>query len=117
MPQADLVQANPNSPKKICLIGSGLSIKHPDICGRADNCTSRITSTPFNSYDREKSTYGPLLDPFEDSVGSGTHIAGIIAALNNGQGVVGVSGNDVKLHIVRIFGTGILIPNTTPFGE
>ena len=116
MLQADLVKANPNSPKLVCIIDSGISIKHPDLCGRADNCTSRITSTPLRSYSSFTSTYGPVMDPFEDTYGQGTHVAGTIAALNNGQGVVGLSGNGVKLHIVKIFGTGILMPITTPFG-
>ena len=116
MPQADLVKPNPGSPKKVCIIDSGLSINHPDLCGRADNCASRITYTALNSYNYTSSTYGPLTDPFVDSLGHGTHVAGTIAALNNGQGVVGVSGNDVKLHIVKVFDKGTLVPYTTPFG-
>ena len=113
MPQADLVQSNPNSPQKVCIMDTGLSINHPDLCGRADNCTSRITNTPLNFLESATSS-GPLMDPFEDRVGHGTHIAGIIAALNNTRGVVGVGGKDVKLHILRVLGSGIRMPNTTP---
>jgi subtilisin family serine protease len=39
----------------------------------------------------------------KDVVGHGSHVAGTIAALNNGLGVVGVSPGEVDLHIVKIF--------------
>lgn len=43
--------------------------------------------------------------PFIDGCGHGTHVAGTIAALANGQGVVGVNSTPgIGLHIVKVFG-------------
>lgn len=38
-----------------------------------------------------------------DGVGHGTHVAGTIAALDNGTGVVGVTPGGVSLYIIKIF--------------
>jgi hypothetical protein len=39
-----------------------------------------------------------------DTCGHGTHVAGTIAAMNNGTGVVGVTPGTVSLYIVKVYG-------------
>jgi serine protease len=71
----------------VCIIDSGYSIGHVDL--------PQDVSSSFDS---------GTGDPLEDGCGHGTHVAGTIAALQNGQGVVGVDGNKgIALHIVKVF--------------
>ncbi len=69
----------------VCIIDSGLYTGHEDHAANS----SRIT--------------GYLSGWDTDRCGHGTHVAGTIAAVNNGLGVVGVSPN-VSLYIVKVFG-------------
>lgn len=72
--------------RKLCIIDSGLYTGHEDLQGLS-----------VDGYD------GNL--PWDtDGFGHGTHVAGTIAAVNNGLGVVGVTPGTVNLHIVRVFG-------------
>ena len=96
---------NPKNPKKVCLIDTGLDIKHPDICGKKNNCAERITTTStmgYNFSDPEWILNGFYLDPLVDEFGHGTHVAGTIAAINNARGVASVAGGSTHLHIVKI---------------
>ncbi|KRA20879.1 S8 family serine peptidase [Lysobacter sp. Root604] len=70
---------------KVCVIDSGINKTHEDFAGVA------MTGYP-TGWDT-------------DTCGHGTHVAGTIAATNNGTGVVGVSPGKVSLHIIKIFGT------------
>lgn len=68
---------------KVCVIDSGINADHEDFAG--------ISMTGYPSgWDN-------------DSCGHGTHVAGTIAAVDNGLGVVGVSPGAVSLHIVQVF--------------
>lgn len=89
MVQADQVSDSLAGNQKICIIDSGYHVGHSDL-------PSAGVTGDFLSGSG---------DPFIDSCGHGTHVAGTIAALTNGSGVVGVlpSGN-VALHIVKVFG-------------
>jgi subtilisin family serine protease len=89
MVQANQVSASPNSGVKVCIIDSGYSLGHPDL-------------PPLGVVNGVDSLGLPWS---QDGCGHGTHVAGTIAALGNGTGVVGVepTGN-VGLHIVRVFG-------------
>ncbi len=93
MVQADLVDdsiASANSGgKKICVIDSGLDLPHEDMGARNGTVTGTNDSGTGNWYDEG----GP----------HGTHVAGTIAAVNNGVGVRGVIGSDPSLHIVKVF--------------
>ncbi|WP_084244314.1 S8 family peptidase [Planomicrobium okeanokoites] len=68
---------------KIAVIDSGINSKHPDlsVAGGA----SMIDNT----------------SPFTDGAGHGTHVAGVIAALNNSIGVVGAA-PDAEIYSVKV---------------
>jgi serine protease len=89
MVQADLVSDEFAGNQKVCIIDSGYYIDHDDLQ------SSNVTASPDSGSG----------DPYIDPCGHGTHVAGTIAALANGSGVLGVlpSGN-VALHIVKVFG-------------
>jgi len=93
MVQADQVDdsiASANSGgKKICVIDSGLDLPHEDMGAQGGTVTGTNNSGTGNWFEHG----GP----------HGTHVAGTIAALNNGIGVRGVIGTDPNLHIVKVF--------------
>jgi len=93
MVQADQVDdsiASANSGgKKICIIDSGLNLPHEDMGAQGGTVNGTNDSGTGNWFDHG----GP----------HGTHVAGTIAALNNGIGVRGVIGTDPNLHIVKVF--------------
>lgn len=74
---------------RVGVIDSGVDTDHPDLVG--------AIAGGYNTLDGE--------DPsvYEDLLGHGTHVAGTIAAADNGVGVVGVA-PDVALYAVRVFG-------------
>ena len=77
------------SNRKVCIIDSGYDINHPDLPNGSTVTGSTGEAGPWD----------------EDGDGHGTHVAGTIAALSNGGGVVGVARNgELQLHIVRVFG-------------
>lgn len=72
---------------KVCIIDSGIDASHTD-----------LPQMSINGYD---SSYGGFWD--EDSVGHGTHISGIISALNDGKGVRGAIDNgQIDIHIQKL---------------
>lgn len=75
--------------KKICVIDSGLELPHEDMGTQNSSITGTNDSGTGNWYEEG----GP----------HGTHVAGTIAALNNGLGVRGVIGSDPNMHIVKVF--------------
>jgi subtilisin family serine protease len=84
----------------IWIIDSGADTDHPDL--------NVNTSSPYATY----LTGGSL----EDCLGHGTHVAGIAAAKNNTEGVIGVSAGAVIVP-VRIFGcTGSTSTSTVVAG-
>ncbi|PHR64049.1 MAG: peptidase S8 [Idiomarina sp.] len=93
MVQANLVDDSVASAaaggKKICVIDSGLDLPHEDMGTRFDTINGTNNSGTGNWYDEG----GP----------HGTHVAGTIAALNNGLGVRGVIGSNPNMHIVKVF--------------
>lgn len=86
--QADQVSDVAAGSRKVCIIDSGYDLGHPDL--QSAGVTGRFNSGSGNWY--------------TDENGHGTHVAGTIAALANGDGVVGVLPNgNVNLHIVKVF--------------
>lgn len=85
----DSVASAASGGKKICVIDSGLDLPHEDMGTRFDTINGTNDSGTGNWYDEG----GP----------HGTHVAGTIAALNNGLGVRGVIGSNPNMHIVKVF--------------
>ncbi len=87
--QADLLSDASAGNRKVCIIDSGYDRSHEDLSTNA--VTGDNDSGTGNWYTDENS--------------HGTHVAGTIAAINNGGGVVGVASNKMlKLHIIKVFG-------------
>jgi len=87
--QADQLSDANTSNRKICIIDSGYDNKHEDLAGNA------VTG----EYDSGTGWW------YTDENHHGSHVAGTIAGINNGLGVVGVNPNKkLKLHIVKVFG-------------
>ncbi|MCI0444946.1 S8 family serine peptidase [bacterium] len=89
MMQANLVSDELSGDRKVCIIDSGFQKQHEDLQD------ARLTGISL----------GGTGTAFEDRCGHGTHVAGIIAALENQVGVIGVMpGNHLRFHIVKLFG-------------
>jgi serine protease len=71
---------------KVCVIDSGIHALHEDFADVA------LTGTASSGQDWAT-----------DTCGHGTHVAGTIAAADNGVGVVGVNKGLIALHIVKVF--------------
>ncbi|WP_372766831.1 S8 family serine peptidase [Pseudoalteromonas sp.] len=85
----DSVASAANNGKKICVIDSGLDLPHEDMGSNGGTVTGTNNSGTGNWYQHG----GP----------HGTHVAGTIAAIDNGVGVRGVIGSDPSLHIIKVF--------------
>ncbi|TWX52846.1 S8 family serine peptidase [Colwellia hornerae] len=85
----DMIASANAGGKKICIIDSGLDLPHEDMGAQGGTITGTNNSGTGNWFDQG----GP----------HGTHVAGTIAALNNGIGVRGVIGTDPNLHIIKVF--------------
>ncbi len=71
---------------KVCIIDTGYYTGHEDLKDESVTGMSQVDD-----------------DWSRDGGAHGSHVAGTIAALNNGLGVVGVTPGAVDLHIVKIF--------------
>lgn len=70
---------------KIAVLDTGIDYNHPDL---VENYKGGVSFVDYT------------IDPFDDS-GHGTHVAGIIAAKNNGVGTVGVAPNS-NIYAVKV---------------
>jgi subtilisin family serine protease len=87
--QADQLAGTPKWTPKVCIVDSGIHGRHEDLSG---NLATGTNFTDSGSWDTDEDSHG-------------THVAGTIAALNNGLGVVGVNGDkQIALHIAKVFG-------------
>ena len=80
----------------VAVIDTGIDYKHPDL-----NVAGRINCVPKWEEDIEECVEGGGID----GDGHGTHVAGTIGALDNGEGVVGVAPG-VRLWAVRVLNNG-----------
>ncbi|SHH97192.1 S8 family peptidase [Ferrimonas marina] len=89
MVQAQLLDSSLIDGVLLCVVDSGYALNHED-----------LPSALVTGY--VDSQAGPW---YQDTMGHGTHVAGILAAIGgNGVGVVGVLPNaDPRLHIVRVY--------------
>ena len=81
---------------KVGVIDTGIDLAHPDLAGIVKGGVNTINTYKSGSY--------------ADDNGHGTHVAGIIAALDNSFGVVGVS-SAVQLYSIKVLnkqGSGYL---------
>lgn len=83
---------------RVALIDSGIDPGHPEFAGRIDTANSVSCATGV-----------PVRDPsgalWRDQIGHGTQVAGLIAAGDNGFGIVGVAPH-VQLLIVKVANAG-----------
>ncbi|HEY9032226.1 MAG TPA: S8 family serine peptidase [Kangiella sp.] len=86
--EGDIVSDNNGGNRSVCIIDSGYDINHSDLS--SNNVSGTNNSGTGNWY--------------EPGGSHGTHVAGTIAAVNNGSGLVGVLPNgNLNLHIVKVF--------------
>lgn len=86
--QADQIAGTPTWTPKVCIIDSGIDGTHEDLAANTMTGKNYTTSGSWNT----------------DEGAHGTHVAGTIAALDNGVGVVGVNGKkQVSLYIAKVF--------------
>ncbi|GLT19455.1 peptidase S8 [Vibrio zhanjiangensis] len=87
---AEIVSDENAGNRTICIIDSGYDMTHHDLSG------NRVSGS-------DDSGTGSWKSPGTDNA-HGTHVAGIIAAIANGEGVKGIMPNQhVNLHIVKVF--------------
>jgi subtilisin family serine protease len=91
--QADLVSDAGTGNVTVCVIDSGLDVNHSDHnLGIGTRIRGHNDPSGAGNWSTDESHHG-------------THVAGTIAALNNGSGIVGVAPNGVlNLFIVKVFG-------------
>jgi lantibiotic leader peptide-processing serine protease len=87
---------------RVALIDSGIDPNHPEFAGRIDRENSVNCATGTAQTD----TSGAL---WADDNGHGTFVAGIVAAGDNGFGIVGVAPN-VQLVIVKVTSGQLITP-------
>ncbi|MBT1446305.1 S8 family serine peptidase [Shewanella sp. JM162201] len=76
--------------RTVCIIDSGYDRAHPDLSG------NNVTGT-------NNSGTGNWFEPGNNNA-HGTHVAGTIAAIANGEGVVGVLPNrNANIHVIKVF--------------
>lgn len=89
MVQADQLNDGFSNEITACIIDSGYYLNHTDLQ------VQNVTASPDPGTG----------DPFTDGSAHGTHVAGTIAALANGDGVVGINPSGaLNIHIVKVFG-------------
>ncbi|WP_448547555.1 S8 family serine peptidase [Thalassotalea fusca] len=86
--EADVVSDSATGNTGVCIIDSGYDINHSDLSG---NQVSGTNDSGTGSWSTPGGSHG-------------THVAGTIAGMTNGSGVVGVAPNgNVDLHIIKVF--------------
>jgi subtilisin family serine protease len=98
MVQADQLPGAAAWTPKVCIVDSGIDGVHEDLSGNTLAGKNYTTSGSWNTDENEH----------------GTHVAGTIAGLDNGIGVIGVAGNkEVSLYIAKVFDATGSAPSST----
>lgn len=73
---------------RVAIIDTGIDTSHPDLVGQVDGGYNAITKSEAS-------------EAYQDDNGHGTHVAGTVAALRDGRGVVGVA-PQARLYAVKV---------------
>jgi subtilisin family serine protease len=96
---AEVVHASESGNKgagvKVAIIDTGIDYTHPDLI---NNCADEDNNGIIDGYDFVNGDDNPMDD---NIYGHGTHVAGIIAAEDNGFGVVGVA-PEASLYALKV---------------
>ncbi len=86
--EADIASDNLTGNQTVCIIDSGYDINNSDL---SNNNVSGTNDSGTGSWSTPGGSHG-------------THVAGTIAGMTNGSGVVGVAPNgNINLHIIKVF--------------
>ncbi len=83
---------NAGAGAKVAIIDTGIDEDHPDLQDNIADGINYVVGSPFD---------GKFDDNWDDDNGHGTHCAGIVAAIDNGIGVIGVAPN-ASLYAVKV---------------
>lgn len=98
MVQADQVSDSAAGNRTLCIVDSGIDASHEDLVG---NHLDGINLSGSGDWSTDEAQHG-------------THVAGTIAAVNNGIGVVGVLPNTkLNLYIAKVFDASGSAPSST----
>ncbi|CCQ10944.1 Alkaline serine protease [Pseudoalteromonas luteoviolacea B = ATCC 29581] len=91
MTQADQLSDSLTGNRKVCIMDTGYTLNHEDLPSTGVTGNDGYGSNDTGNW-------------YQDGNGHGTHVAGTIAAISNGKGVVGVNpSGQLGLHIVKVF--------------
>lgn len=77
---------------KVCIVDSGVDTTHPDLAANIAGGKNFVTVDEKNN-----------ISEFKDEIGHGTHVSGIIAAVNDDNGIVGMAPK-AQLYHAKVFG-------------
>ena len=100
----DILEANKKRTVKVAVLDTGLDVNHPDFTYTDAQGKKQCVIDKDHSVETYSSKTSKIT---KDQVGHGTHVAGIIAAANNGYGVTGVgagkTNSAIKVMGIRVF--------------
>lgn len=105
---ADNVHDSPDRPVIVAIIDSGVDLRHPELWGQLWRNPAEITGNgrddDGNGYIDDVYGFNTFANTanIDDDFGHGTHVAGLIAARNDGRGMTGLA-PEARLMIVKAF--------------
>ncbi|SFD62633.1 Serine protease, subtilisin family [Actinopolyspora alba] len=111
MINADEAHENSDSGKGVTVgvLDSGIDPDHPDLAANLDTSRS-VGCTENGTPDRSRQAWAPTTS------GHGTHVAGTVAAANNGVGISGVAPNATLVSIKVVNDEGFIYPGSAICG-
>lgn len=102
----DILEANKKRTVKVAVLDTGLDVNHPDFKYKDKQGNERSVIDKTHSV---QTYYSKISKISKDPKGHGTHVAGIIAAANNGYGVTGVGAGTTN-SAIEIMGIQVFHP-------